>query len=412
MMTTTVTLGPDLQIPFTESGTGRPVLILHGGGGPFTVAPIADHLSNGMHTMIPTHPGWNGVPRPEWFSGIDDLALAYLHYLEDAGLNDVLVIGSSIGGWIAAEMALRDNAGRISDLILIDAAGVVVEGEPVRDFFSLTAREVAEYSYHDADRFYVDPATIPAAQRAVRTANMATMRVIAGDMQDPKLLRRLARVRIPVLVVWGDSDRLFTPAYGAAYAAAFAHARMVVIADAGHLPQIEQPAATFASIDAFLNDSDLRAPMDAIVLEPGGGRPFTTGPVAVSVKEDGAHTRGTLAAAEFTVPPHTANPPLHVHRAHEEGFYVLEGEFEFMVGGKWLTVRAGGWVLVPIGVPHTFRNAGETPARFFNTFTPDRYIHYFDDVAAAGMDGLPSPAQMAAIMARYNTDVIGAPAPR
>jgi len=204
-----------------------------------------------MHTIIPTHPGWNGAARPEWLSGIDDLALAYLHYLEDKDLRNVLVIGSSMGGWIGSEMAVRDGAGRISGLILIDAVGIDVAAHPIRDFFALDARGVAEYAWHDSNRFYVDPATVPAEQAARTKANMATMRVIAGEMYDPKLLRRLARVSIPVLAIWGDSDGIVTPAYGAAYAAAFQNGRVEVVKDAGHLPQIEQPAATFALIDAY-----------------------------------------------------------------------------------------------------------------------------------------------------------------
>jgi pimeloyl-ACP methyl ester carboxylesterase len=114
------------------------------------------------------------------------------------------------------------------------------------------ARGVAKYAWHDADRFFVDPATVPAEQAARTKANMATMRVIAGpDMDDPKLMRRLARVRIPVLAIWGDSDGIVTPAYGAAFAAAFQNGHLEVVKEAGHLPQIEQPAATFALIDAF-----------------------------------------------------------------------------------------------------------------------------------------------------------------
>src|SRR5205823_3254355 len=147
---------------------GRPVLILHGGGGPFTVASIADHLAGTMHTIIPTHPGWNGTVHPDWLSGINDLAVAYFHYLEDNDLHNVLVIGSSLGGWIGSEMASRDGAGLITGLILIDAVGVEVDGEPIRDFFALNPREVAEYSYHNADRFYIDPATVPAEQTAIR----------------------------------------------------------------------------------------------------------------------------------------------------------------------------------------------------------------------------------------------------
>jgi pimeloyl-ACP methyl ester carboxylesterase len=253
--THTVALHPDLEVTFTEAGSGRPVLILHGGGGPFTVAGIADHLAPTMHTITPTHPGWNGTARPARFSGIDDLASAYLHYLADNNLHDVLIIGSSIGGWIGSEMAVRDGAGLITGLILIDAVGVAVEGETIRDFFALDARGVAEYSFHDADRFYIDPATVPAAQATLRQANMATMRVVAGDpyMHDPTLLRRLGRIQIPTLALWGESDRIVTPTYGAVYAAAFPDARLEIIKNAGHLPQIEQPAATFALIDAYVN---------------------------------------------------------------------------------------------------------------------------------------------------------------
>jgi pimeloyl-ACP methyl ester carboxylesterase len=255
-MTHTVALGPDLDLTLTEAGAGRPVLILHGGGGPVTVAGIADHLAKTMHTIASTHPGWNGTVRPAWFSGIDDLALAYLHYLEDNDLRNVLVIGSSLGGWIGSEMAVRDRAGLITGLILIDAVGINVHAHPIRDFFALDARGVAKYAWHDADRFYIDPATVPAEQAARTQANMATMRVIAGlHMHDPKLMRRLGTVRIPTLAIWGDSDGIVTPAYGAAYADAFQNGRLEVIKDAGHLPQIEQPVATLALIDAFANSN-------------------------------------------------------------------------------------------------------------------------------------------------------------
>jgi pimeloyl-ACP methyl ester carboxylesterase len=156
-------------------------------------------------------------------------------------------------------MAIRDDGGRITGLVLIDAVGVEVAGEPIRDFFALDARGVAEYSYHDADRFYVDPATVSEEQAARQRANMAAMRVVAGEpyMHDPTLLDRLERITIPVLVIWGDSDRIVTPAYGAAYAAAFADGRFEIVRDAGHLPQIEQPAATFALIDRFVSDQSV-----------------------------------------------------------------------------------------------------------------------------------------------------------
>ena len=254
----------DLSLTLSEAGAGRPVLVLHGGGGPATVAGLAQHLSRTAHTITPVHPGWDGTHRPDWLTGIDDLALAYLHMLRDRRLRDVLVVGSSLGGWTAAEMAVRDSTGSITGLVLIDAVGVQVDTEHITDFFALDARGVAEHSWHDPDRYHLDPSGIPAEELTRRQANMATMRILAGDpyMHDPTLLPRLRQVQVPSLLLWGESDRIVTPAYGAAYADAFGDGRLEVVPKAGHLPQIEQPDATFALIDAYLrqfgNPSDQR----------------------------------------------------------------------------------------------------------------------------------------------------------
>ncbi len=248
-----IQLSTGLGLTLTEAGTGRPVLILHGGAGPFSVASIAQHVAAKARAITPTHPGWNGTPRPEWLTGVDDLALAYLELLEREELRDVLVIGSSIGGWIASEMAVRDRGARIGGLILINSAGVAVEGQPITDFFSLTPRQVAEHSFHEPDKFFRDPAQLPPEQAAMQRANIATLRVLSTDpyMHDPKLLRRLKSVRIPMLAIWGESDRIFTPAYGKAYAGAFGNGRFALVERAGHLPQLERPSETFALIDQF-----------------------------------------------------------------------------------------------------------------------------------------------------------------
>jgi pimeloyl-ACP methyl ester carboxylesterase len=255
-MTTTRTIDvrPGLTIRMSEAGSGRPALVLHGGGGPATVETIATHLAETHRVLTPTHPGWNGSPRPAWLTRIGNLATAYLRVLGELDLTDVLVVGSSLGGWVALEMALQEGGARVGRIVLIDAAGVDIPGQPIRDFFALDARGVAEYSYHDGNRFYVDPTTLPAEHLAVRQGNMATMRVLAGDpyMHDPALLGRLGEVSVPTLVLWGESDRILTPTYGRALAAAIPGARFEIIREAGHLPQIEQPATTFRAIDGFL----------------------------------------------------------------------------------------------------------------------------------------------------------------
>jgi pimeloyl-ACP methyl ester carboxylesterase len=253
--TRTIDVQPDLPIHVSEAGSGTAALVLHGGGGPATVEPIAIHLAETHRTLTPTHPGWNGSARPAWLTRIADLAAAYLNLLGELDRADVLVVGSSLGGWIAAEMALQDGGERVGRLVLIDSVGADIASQPIRDFFALDARGVADYSYYDGNRFYVDPTTLAAEQLAARQANMATMRVLAGDpyMHDPSLLGRLAEVSIPTLVLWGESDRIVTPDYGRALAAAIPEARFEIVREAGHLPQIEQPEATFRTIDGFLS---------------------------------------------------------------------------------------------------------------------------------------------------------------
>ena len=109
---------------FGENTEGTGVLVLHGGAGPRTVAGISSALSEHAYVVTPTHPGFDGTPRPERFDTVADLAVAYLDLLDTLDLKGVMVIGNSVGGWIAAEMALRDNKGRIGALTLLNAVGI------------------------------------------------------------------------------------------------------------------------------------------------------------------------------------------------------------------------------------------------------------------------------------------------
>ena len=146
-----------LELRIDELGMGRTVLVLHGGGGPVTVAGLATHLAEHNHVLAPTLPGWNGTARPDWLTGVDDLAMLYLAELKRRGLSDVTVVGSSMGGWITADMAVRDLGGLIGRIVLVDAVGVEVPSESVADFFSLTPRGVAEHAYHEPDKFFSSP---------------------------------------------------------------------------------------------------------------------------------------------------------------------------------------------------------------------------------------------------------------
>lgn len=251
-------LPPDLPVVTAGDPHARPALVLHGGGGPKTVASLVGHLATGLRVSAPTHPGWEGTARPGSIASVADLAAGYLTRLLDHGERDVVLVGSSIGGWIALEMAVQaadDDRyeGLLGALVVIDGVGAVVEGEPIADFFSLDARGLAEIAWHDPERGFVDPAGLTDEQRAIQQANGATMAAIAGrGLSDPTLLGRLASVKVPTLVVWGKSDRIATPAYGRALSRAIPGALFAEIPEAGHLPHLESPGPTWAAIDPFL----------------------------------------------------------------------------------------------------------------------------------------------------------------
>jgi pimeloyl-ACP methyl ester carboxylesterase len=237
---------------------GHPVLLLHGGGGPLTVTAWADQLAQARHARVltPVHPGFNGTARPGNLDSAGGLARLYVALLDDLELTDVTVVGNSIGGWIAAEMAVL-GSGRVSGYVLVDAVGIEVPGHPVADFFSLTPAQVAERSYYDPGTFGVDPAKLPPDARAAMAGNRAALTVYGGAaMTDPGLAARLRAVSAPVLVVWGEADRIGDPDFGRAYAAAIPGAEFRLLPRSGHMPQIETPEVL---IDAVWSFADARA---------------------------------------------------------------------------------------------------------------------------------------------------------
>jgi pimeloyl-ACP methyl ester carboxylesterase len=178
--------------------------------------------------------------------------------LDALDLRDVVVVGNSVGGWIAAELALR-HPPRVSAIVLVDAVGVVVDGHPVTDVFALEPGQIADYSFHDPEPFRMDPATMPPDARATLAGNLATLEVYGGsDMGDPSLAARLGAVDVPTLVLWGERDRIADPDYGRALADAIPGARFELLPASGHLPQLETPDLVAAAIRAFDGDADQR----------------------------------------------------------------------------------------------------------------------------------------------------------
>jgi pimeloyl-ACP methyl ester carboxylesterase len=242
-----------VEVSFTDRGQGQPFLLLHGGAGPQSVTGFADLLAGtgNARVITPVHPGFSATPRPDELAGIGGLAALYAELLADLDLTSVTVVGNSIGGWIAAELALVGSP-RVSRLILVDAAGIEVPGHPFADFFSLTMDQVAQLSYHDPAKFGIDLSKLPPAAQAVMAGNRATLAVYGGSaMSDPGLAGRLCAITVPTLVLWGDSDRMFDIDYGRAYAAAIPGAQFQLLTATGHVPQIETPDQLLRAVRDF-----------------------------------------------------------------------------------------------------------------------------------------------------------------
>src|ERR1700691_2446056 len=242
-----------VPVSFTERGSGPACLLLHGGGGPLSVAAFADQLAAAgpARVITPVHPGFQGTDRPEGLDTPAGLAQVYAGLLDELDLADVTVIGNSVGGWIAAELALSGSP-RVGSVILVDAVGIDVPEHPVADFFSLTLSQVADYSYHDPDKFRIDPSTMSPQQQAAMAGNrQALASYSAAGMTDPGLEARLGEGTVPLLVLWGDSDRIVDPDYGRAFAAAIPGARFQLLPATGHVPQIETPDQLLTAITGF-----------------------------------------------------------------------------------------------------------------------------------------------------------------
>jgi len=233
-----------ISLRVVRRGAGPPLLLLHGGDGPQDHLPFFNSLAERFDVIAPVHPGFGGSTIPEQFDGMDDLVYLYLDLLDALDLHDVVLLGFSMGGWAAAELAVR-NTSRLSQLILVDAVGIKPgerETRDITDIFGLPGAEVARVLFHDPSRA-PNPGSMTDEQLTVLASDRIAHAVYTWDpyMHNPKLRYRLHRIDVPTLLIWGESDRMVTVAYAEAYRALIPDARLVVIPEAGHLPQLERP---------------------------------------------------------------------------------------------------------------------------------------------------------------------------
>lgn len=247
------------RIRLFHGGAGRPVVFLHGAGGHTGWMAFLEELSGRFAVYAPEHPGFGRSDDPPWLDEVADLAYFHLDLLQALGLGRVHLVGTSFGGWVAAEMAVR-NTQRLASLTLVGAVGITAGGEPIPDTFRMPDEENLRRYYADPERAARRLSDLarafedPAVMRLV-AKNRATVARLAyrPRFHNPSLAKWLHRIDVPTLLMWGAEDRLVPPAFGEAYRVLIPNSRLVVLPEAGHAPFEEQKDTFLATLCGFID---------------------------------------------------------------------------------------------------------------------------------------------------------------
>jgi 2-hydroxy-6-oxonona-2,4-dienedioate hydrolase len=244
---------------------GAPWLVyLHSATGEAPGVAVLEDLADSYQVVAPMFPGFGNSEGIELIDDISDAVFHLLDLWEALGLTSPAVMGASLGGWLAVELAMRypSSVGR---LLIVNPAGLYIEGHPIKEIFGRQPAELAEDLFadqqhpmaqmmHQVQAVLDSKAELPFELLKPTLQSLAATAKVAWNpyLHDPKLRRRLYRVTAPTLVVHGAEDRLIPREHAVAYAEGITGAELVEVADAGHLLMLERPAELAAVVRAFV----------------------------------------------------------------------------------------------------------------------------------------------------------------
>ena len=248
-----------IQGEVLEGGEGAPLLYLHGAGGILPKEPVLEQLTERYHVYAPVWPGFGPDLTEDAIEDMLDFALHGWDIADALGLETPHIVAHSMGGMIAAEMAVLNPRG-LGKLVLIDSAGLWLDEHPIPDIFSTTPFEMPSLLFADpargegiltggvdfSDRDALRDFMVGNARR------LGTAGKILFPIPNRRLSKRLYRLSAPTLILWGRQDRLIPPVYADRWKELVPQAQVELIDDAGHMLPYEQPEATARAISSFL----------------------------------------------------------------------------------------------------------------------------------------------------------------
>ncbi|MBH29111.1 MAG: hypothetical protein CL520_02890 [Actinobacteria bacterium] len=240
---------PSQRVRVQHGGEGPPLLLLHSEANTSAWSEFHEQLATDFEVFAPIHPGFGGEETPNWLVDVSDLAFHYKDLMGSLGLDRPLVVGTSIGAWIATDLAIHFSS-LLKGLVLFGPIGLRPT-EPLPDLFIKQLPEVFTYLADSLDGSLVDPMTGNAELATAVWTDLATQaRLMWKRGYDPRLRMRAHHVDCPMMVAAGGQDRLTPLSYVEQYAELFG-ASLTIVDDAGHLVPLDQPAAAAALVNSF-----------------------------------------------------------------------------------------------------------------------------------------------------------------
>ena len=246
------------QLQLIKGGAGEPLLILHGELGHPGWLRFHASLAQRYTLYIPSHPGFGESERLDWITNMRDLAGWYLDALDDIAVGRVNVMGFSLGGWLAAEMATMCPT-QFKKLVLVGATGVKPPSGQIYDMFLEVAKEFIKTSYLKPDETpefsqicpeQPTPEQAEAWEVAREEACRLGWRPYMHYPSLPHLLHRLRK--LPTLIVWGRQDAIVPVSAAEVYHASIPGSQLVILDDCGHHPEVERSDEFVQRVQAFL----------------------------------------------------------------------------------------------------------------------------------------------------------------